>query len=133
MVRQQIRNDHLGGLKDDESRTGPIGDSLAPVLRTWNLKTGGAGLSLPARAEGESQGRVLDAETERYAHLGPSHFGPRDLSAVSVDLPPLAGAVFDHAAHRRESGTAGHGVATDADPASTAIPSDHSQPGMTSR
>ena len=44
--------------------------------------------------------------TERYAHLGPAHFGPRDLSAISVDLTPSAGAVVDLAARRANANRA---------------------------
>jgi len=170
MVRQQVRNGQLGGLKDDESRTVPIGDALAPVLRGWKLRTGGAGFLFEPARKATRKARFLDAETpgrhlrealkslglprmtwysctrhtfasqfvmgggsierlclilghssvmvtERYAHLSPSHFGPRDLAAISVDLTSPAGTVVDLAPRRADAGTIGHAVATDADPA----------------
>lgn len=43
-VVQQVNRNELARLKDDESRSVPIQETLAPVLGAWKLKTGGKGL-----------------------------------------------------------------------------------------
>ena len=150
MVRQQVQNGKLTGLKDDESRVVPLGDSLFPVLRDYRLRTGGTGLLFRAAGRGGRPGRpatflgshqlwkklreammacslpplswysvtrhtfashfvmgggsierlrvIMGHEsvttTERYSHLSPSHYGPRELSAISVDMSPATGRVI---------------------------------------
>jgi integrase len=63
MVRQQVRNGRLAGLKDDESRAVPLGDSLTPVLGAWKLKSGGKGLLFPPMPKATGKARFIDAET----------------------------------------------------------------------
>lgn len=63
MVRQQVRNGRLTGLKDDESRVVPIGDSLAPVLRAWKVRSGGKGLLFVPTKKAKHAARFIDAET----------------------------------------------------------------------
>src|SRR5712692_801972 len=49
-VRESVR----GPLKDKDSRMVPIRDALAPILKAWKLKSGGAGRIIPPlRCDGE--------------------------------------------------------------------------------
>lgn len=44
VVRQQVSHGRLGPVKDDDSRIVPILDSLLPILKQWQLCSGGQGL-----------------------------------------------------------------------------------------
>ena len=43
-VRQQVNDGRLAPLKDDDPRTVPLQNALAPILARWKLKTGGVGM-----------------------------------------------------------------------------------------
>lgn len=71
-VRQQVQNGRVGGLKDDESRIVPLGDSLLPVLREHHLLTGGTGPLFPAAGRGGRPGRPATflGPHQLWKHLG---------------------------------------------------------------
>lgn len=56
-VHQQVSNSRLGPLKDDEARTVPVLDALAPALRRFRLATGGRGRLFGPDRPGRRSGR----------------------------------------------------------------------------
>ncbi|HEX9048979.1 MAG TPA: site-specific integrase [Anaeromyxobacter sp.] len=60
-VVEQVHRSRLGPLKDDEARTVPIQDALAPVLAAWKIKTGGEGLLFTPDQPGRRSGRGTGA------------------------------------------------------------------------
>jgi integrase len=57
-VRQAVRHSVLSAPKDDDPRTVPILDALAPVLARYKLRTGGRGFLFPATQPGRRAGRT---------------------------------------------------------------------------
>lgn len=66
-----------GQTKDRETRVVPLQDALAPILRAWKLKSGGAGLVIPPmRSDGEHVDKATPAGHVRAA-------------LAQLGLPPL--------------------------------------------
>ena len=51
-VQRQVTRNHLGPIKDNDSRILPLVDELYPFLRAWKLRTGGSGLVFTPEAVG---------------------------------------------------------------------------------
>ena len=70
-VSQAVRHSQLGPLKDEDPRTVPILDALAPVLARYKLATGGTGLLFQATQPGRRAGR--NGTRARFMRPGTLH------------------------------------------------------------
>jgi|SRR5450432_1625983 len=99
-VTQQVQDGELVPLKDEDPRSVPIQDDLLPILTSWKLRTGGAGLLFtpkhPARGGRPDLGRparfvrdnTMNAQLRKaFAKLGLAPMGWRNATRTTVARP----------------------------------------------
>jgi integrase len=78
-VHQQVRMSKLGPVKDDEARSVPVMDALAPILAAYRLKTGGRGLLFLPDRPGRRAGK--NGAPSRFMRINTLHDALREALA----------------------------------------------------